>query len=867
MNKRFLIPILFLILFSVFGYSIKSPDEFLGTHVGADRTLVKYPDIVKYFNYLDSESERVKVTDEGKTTLGNPMILAFISSEENIRQLPALIEINKKLANPDTISTEEAITLKKQAKAFILITCSIHATEIAASQMSLLLAHKLASDKNGELTKFLDDVVLLLMPSINPDGNIMVTDWYNKYLGTEYEGGPMPYLYHYYAGHDNNRDFYMLNLKETRVVNAILHQRYFPLVFLDMHQMGSTGPRIFVPPFHNPVNENLEPLMLRETDIIGYYMALKLQENEKKGVVSSYSFDAYWPGGSKNTAWYKNVVGILTEMASVKVATPIYVESNELDAGGKGLPEYKAQTNFPDPWPGGWWRLHDIIDYELIAAEALIEMASKNKDSFVSNFYKLGTTSIEKGKNEPPYGYIIPLDQWDVPTMYEFLSRMEKSGVRIFKLDADYMAGNTLYKKDSLYIPMDQPYRNFIKTMMERQEYPLLKQMANGPLIEPYDAVGWTLPLQMGVKTFTLDTPPVNITASKFVSIGLPFETVTGTDQGNENYFCFPGRFNRTAMVVNRLFKNNISVFRYTGEDKKDILKGDFLVKKADLNADLLQKTLPGSGVSPHLVSITPSNEIKPISKPRIAIYQPYRLTADEGWTRWVLDEFEFPFTLLHNKDFTDKKIDFSKLYDVILFANQDRDTIVNGKRTDGRLNFDAGIPPEFRGGISADGVKNLIEFTKKGGTIILLNQASELGSKDFELPFTNILKERKDNSFYCPGSILRIKIDTSDPIGWGLEKENIIFFAGETAFKTRESATNSISRKVTAEFGASGHHLLSGYLKGENILDRMAIIMHFDYYKGHVIVLGGAVQNRAQTFATFKLLFNALYYQVKTRN
>ncbi|MCP5102271.1 MAG: hypothetical protein GY950_02780 [bacterium] len=394
MIKKILSLCFIVLLLVTYSYAQKSPDEFFGIKVGADRTLVKYPGIIKYFKYIAKESGRVKLVNEGQTTLGNSMYLAFISSEENIKRLPELIAVNKKLADPDTLSKGEAEGLLKKGKVFVLITCALHATEIGSTQMAMLLTHQLAVTGDTDLKKHLDNVVLVLMPSINPDGNIMVTEWYNKYLGTEYEGGRMPYLYHHYAGHDNNRDYYMLNLKESRIVNAVLHHKYFPHVFLDMHQMGSTGPRMFVPPFKDPLNQNLDPILVRETNLIGSFMALKLQENNKQGVAGSYAFDAYWPGGSKNTAWFKNVVGILTEMSSVRTATPIYIEPNELRVSSKGLPEYKAQVNFPDPWPGGWWRLKDVIDYEMIAAKALLETAANNKKSFLTNFYKLGVKNV-----------------------------------------------------------------------------------------------------------------------------------------------------------------------------------------------------------------------------------------------------------------------------------------------------------------------------------------------------------------------------------------------------------------------------------------------------------------------------------------
>jgi hypothetical protein len=860
MFKKIVLFYFILAVFTSYSFSQKSPGEFFGFEIGADRTLVKYPDIIRYFKYLEGESGRVKLGNEGETTLGNPMYLALISSEENIAHLPELIDAAEKLANPDTISREDADRLLEKGKVFVLITCAIHANEIASTQMSMLFAHRLATSKDPHITDYLDNVVLLLMPSINPDGNIMVTDWYNKYVETEYEGTWLPYLYHHYAGHDNNRDFFMLNLKETFVVNAVLHHRYFPQIFLDMHQMGTTGPRMFVPPFKDPLNRNLEPLLVRETNIIGSFMSLKLQENDKKGVASSYAFDAYWPGGSKNTAWFKNVVGVLTEMASVNDASPVYIEPNELRVSSKGLPEYKAQVNFPDPWPGGWWRLKDIIDYEMIAAEALLEVASKNRESFLSNFYKLGISAVDKGKTESPYAYVVPQEQWDTPAAYTFIQKMMEHGVRVFRLDTDAQEGNRIYKKGSFIIPLAQPYRNFIKVMMERQHYPEIRHMENGPIIEPYDACGWTMPLQMGVKSVELTQSLDGFIFSRIESAAYPGETVTGKG----NFYCIPARFNRSVMVVNRLLRKGIRVFRYTlsGEISGDELRaGDFLVKAADVQTETLSALLSGTGVGVHKADVKESSGIKEILQPRAAIYQPFNANMDEGWTRWVLDHFEFSYTVLHNKDFEDKN--FSKKYDVVIFPNMERDVIVKGTETGRWAYYAMSAPPEYKGGIGEQGIEMLKGYVRNGGAIVLLDSASELGIKDFSLPFSNIMKGVKGEDFYCPGSLLRLKVDSTDPIGWGMEEDNFIFFSNSSAFRTRVPVLRSMDRKVVGAFHSTGDHLLSGYLKGGKRLDGAAMIVRFDYYKGKVIALGGRVQNRAQTFGTFKFLFNSLYYAV----
>lgn len=857
MSKKTILFLISSILIGTILLPQKSPDEFFGVQVGADRTLIKYPDIGRYFLYLDKESRLVKVTDEGQSTLGNPMYLAVISSEENINRLDELVAINKKLANPDSIDKDEAQTLLEKAKAFVLVTCTIHSTEIAASQMAMLLAHKLVTGKDPALTGYLDDVVLLLMPSINPDGNIMVTEWYEKYKGTDYEGSRTPFLYHHYAGHDTNRDFYMLNLKETRVVNAILHHRYFPHIFVDMHQMGSTGPRMFVPPFKDPLNRNLEPLLVRETDIIGSFMAWKLQEQGKKGVASSYAFDAYWPGGSKNTAWYKNVVGILTELASVRVASPIYIDPNELRVRSKGLPEYKAQVNFPDPWTGGWWRLQDIIDYEQIAAEALLEVTAANRRSFVKNFYKLGLTNIKKGLNRAPFGYVIPLEQWDLAAAYNFLQKMSENGVRISRLNSVARIGNRVYKKGDFVIAMNQPYRSFIKTMMERQHYPEIKFTPDGPVIEPYDASGWTLPLQMGVKYEALDQPLKGFDLSPVDNPRYPEYTVTGEG----NYYIIPGRFNRSAIVVNRLQKKGITVYRYKNSGHESYNAGDFLVKVSALDTggmiDILKKT--GVQVSRTELADSDLKGLKKLRRPRIGIYQSWRASMDEGWTRWVLDHFEFPFTVLHNKDVQDRQL--TRKLDIVVIPDIGRTTIVDGISGGYWAIYAHGMPPEYRKGIGKQGVEALKLFVQNGGTLVLLDSAAELAIKDFGLPFTNVLKNVKRDNFYVPGALLNVFVDNTDPIGWGLEKESILYFSHSLAFRTRSPLVRSRSRKVVARFSDDGPHLLSGYLKGGKYLDRAVTTMRFGYHKGTVIVLGGRVQHRAQTFATFKFLFNSLYY------
>jgi len=850
--KKFTI-IFLVLIFSVSLFSLTDPNEYFKKKIGEDRTLIHYNGIVKYMKYLGGNSARIKTVNEGMSTKGNPMILSFISSAENINNLDELIKINKKLANPDRINRMELDQCLSTGKAFILITGTIHSTEIASAQMMMLLAHKYAVSKSSDILEILKNTVIMLMPSINPDGNIMVSEWYEKYLGTEFEGGPLPYLYHYYAGHDTNRDFFMLNLKETRIVNSVLHKKYYPQIFLDMHQMGTTGPRMFVPPFKDPINDNLDPLLLRETDIIGSFMALKLQEKGKKGVASGYAFDAYWPGGSKNTAWYKNVVGILTEMASVAIATPLYIDQNELRVASKGLPEYKKQVNFPDPWKGGWWKIGDIIDYEIIAAEALGEIVSKNRTSFLKNFLSGGLKCISKGLAGPVYGYVINADQHDRSAAVSFLERMAEGGVRIFKIKKDILKNNKVYNAGSFFIPLSQPYGNFVKVMMSKQVYPEIKHMRDGPIIEPYDSSGWTLPIQMGVKYEKVMFSP----DKSYIEESGEFFFRSGDSVKAGAVYVIPASNNGSVIAVNRLLKNNVPVYRNLKNG--EINAGDYLVKRSDLEKIDVNKIFEGADVDPGYADQFSADDSARLISPRLAIYQPYLSSMDEGWTRWVLDNFEFKYTVIHNKDISNKS--FTGKFDVVIFPDMGRDVIVDGIYRGYWGRYFEKMPPQYKGGIGKKGISNLKAFIKGGGTVIFLDSSYEIAKKDLNLPFENVLAKTGRDKFYCPGSILSVNINNDDPIGWGMEKDNILFFSHSPAFRTSMPVNGNIKRRVVSRFSNTGPHLISGYLKGAKYLNRAVASMVFDYYKGNVIVFGGRIQHRAQTFGTFKLLFNSIYY------
>jgi hypothetical protein len=466
---------------------IASPSEFLKMKVGADKTLADYRQIRTYFDALDKASPRVELEVLGKTVLGEEMFMAVISSEENIRNKARLRKISKQLADPRGLSDADVEKLTRDGKAVVLVTCNIHATEIASSQMAMEWAHALATANDAETKRRLDNVVLLLVPSLNPDGQIMVTDYYRKYAGTKYEGGRLPWLYHHYVGHDNNRDWYMLTQPETRAMSRAIYHGWSPQLFVDEHQMGSEGPRMFIPPFADPLDPDVHPLIWREVNMVGSNMALRLEQANKSGLIYGYQFDAYWIGGTRNTGWWKNITGLLLEVASARIASPVYIEPNELRGGVKGLVDYKATINHPNPWKGGWWRLRDIMDYERIASDALIELAANYRHDLLRNVVTRARAAV--AHNAPRDAYRIPKEQRDWPTAQHLAWLMQEHNVEVRQ------AANGDY-----WIPLAQPYAKFISEMMEPQRYPEVRLQPGRDILRPYDVATWTLPLQMGVR-------------------------------------------------------------------------------------------------------------------------------------------------------------------------------------------------------------------------------------------------------------------------------------------------------------------------------------------------------------------------------
>jgi len=837
------------------GQSLPSPEDAFGFRMGSDRQLIDWNQIVDYFHALDRHSDRIIVQELGKTTLGKPFLMAVMSSEKNLRNLDHYQSIQKRIANPDDRTIEESQELLEEARAVVMVSLNIHATEIGSSQESVELAWELATRTDPKTRKILDNVIVLLMPSLNPDGLQMVVEWYREHVGTPHEGCSMPWLYHHYAGHDNNRDLFFFNLQESRLVSRILYRDWFPEIVYDQHQMGSTGARLFVPPYVDPVNLNVHPILMAEINMLGKHVVSDMQDQGFKGVETGSRFNAFFQGVMARTPIWHNILGILSEAASVRIATPIYLPRGSLEQHGPERPRYSHRTDFLDPWEGGWWRLRDIIEYEKAATYSILHLAATYRKKFVTNFFTMNMDAIKKGKDEPPYAYILPPEQQDPNSATEMLKRLDFNGIAIFRSQDDLKYAGVTYPRGTFVIPLSQPCRPAINDLLEPQVYPNMKQYPDGPPTPPYDFTGWTLPLQMGVEIVEMKTPiDVALTpADSYV-----FEPAGEIDAAAAAYI-IERRYNNAYAIVNEWMKNKKTDVYWTDvnlhHDRETYPAGSLIVPNRGDAASVLEKLSAMYHVPVKGISQLPPVRGTRASRPRLGIYQPWITSMDEGWTRLVLDNFRFEHTSLHNEDIQSGKL--AKNYDVIILPDMNTEGIVEGKRRWGGEPY-LGVPemPEkYQGGIDKKGVEALLEFVKNGGTIIAIGNACDFAIDKLKVPAVNVLKEVKPKDYYAPGSLLRIELDNTHPLAYGMPKHAAIRVANSPALRLLP---------YNREIHAVGYYtdddpLLSGWLIGSEKLEGHTVLAEIPVEKGRVVLFGFGVQCRAQTYGTFKLLFNAI--------
>jgi hypothetical protein len=852
--------------------TITSPAEVFGHEVGADRKLIPYPAVLDYLQMVADASDRVSIEDAGTSTLGNPMKVVVLTSPSNQANLERLREIARLIARPGDLALEESQKLIDEGKVIALVTCSIHSTEVGSTQMVTEFVHDFATTEDSEKLAWMDEAVLLVMPSINPDGQLMIVDWYNKWLGTEYEGGRMPWLYHHYVGHDNNRDFYMLSQKETQVVNQVLYHRWFPQSFLDEHQMGSTGPRMFVPPQTDPLNDEVHSLVFRQADVLGTNMSFRLEQAEKTGVGHNMIFDSYWPGGTRNTAWWKNVTGLLTEVASARIASPVFIDPSELRGGGKGFPEYGRRSNFPSPWPGGWWRLRDIVEYELVASWAFLEANAENRASILANVNTMARWSVSNGLTEPPYAFVIPPDQHDPVAAGKLVDLLLEHGVEVAKASEELEVGYSVYPAGTTVIPSAQPYRPFVLTMLQSQRYPEVRNATDAGILEPYDVASWSLPLSMGVEVVEV-VEPLTSAIEPLTEADWPTADIASDAAG----YLIPAGADTAYTAINRLLADGSEIFRLAANQPTGG-RGDVYLPASNLSRGDLESLAAKLHLPISSVDAAPSGELWAVHSARVGLFKPWVASMDEGWTRFVLENYEFPLATMSNEKIRSGQ--FTDEVDVLLFPDVSPAIIGTGEPAEGsryRRRWSP-MPPEYSGGIDtfpktedtsetakngADkitGGKRIKKWVQSGGTVVALDSSSQYFIDLFELPVSDVLEKVDRDDFNCPGSTLRVKMNLESPLSFGMRAQEAIYFAGSPAFQTRVPDAR-FGRKVIARYPDDDKDILiSGYLEGGDLLERKAAVVEFTVGKGRVILIGFRAQHRAQPLRTFKLLFNTLY-------
>jgi hypothetical protein len=779
---------------------IPTPRAVLGFAPGDSRTIADYRQITNYFRRLDAASDRIQLETLGKTTLGRELFVAYISASENIRNLQKYKDIQRRLADPRLIRDDrERQRLISEGRTVVVISCSIHSTEIVASQMSMQLAYELASARDTATLDHLRNTILILIPSANPDGVDIVANWYRRTLGTPYEGIEPPELYHHYAGHDNNRDWYMLNLAETRHITRLFWREWFPQIVYDVHQQGATGARFFIPPFHDPANPLIPPSLLRETGALGYRIAADLQASGQKGVITNAIYDMWWHGGFRTAPYYHNSIGILSEAASARLMTPITVTPEQLKrATSRGMTSaLDPAINFPEPWTGGEWRPADIMRMEMTAARTVLREAAVNRERLLRNSHELArNASNVSTETDQPLAYLIPAGQARDEAVAKLVTLLIEQGVEVHRLDSDLHITASAASADSSFVEtpaggyivfLQQPFRQNIRALFEAQSYPT-RMTANGEAERPYDVTGWTLQMQMGIEV----------------------EAVR-------------------------------DIRELAGERRLTLMR-----EEADVRRDLsLPLQLANVAASTPLRSPT----VNPIrAQARVALYRSWVPNMDEGWTRYVFDSHNIAYTTLRDSEV--RRGDLRAQFDVVILPSQRMRSIIEGNAT-------KDYPAEFTGGITQEGVANLRRFVEAGGTLICFDQSAELAIKEFKLPVRNVLAEAKPSQFYCPGSVLRLDVDTAHPLARGLRSETDAYFINSSAFETiGETKANPV--RVVARY-AQRDLLRSGYLLGADLIAGQSALIEVDMERGRVILFGFRPQHRAQTWGTYPFIFNAL--------
>jgi hypothetical protein len=760
--------------------AVPTPESHFGHPIGVDRQLLDWDKVVSYFFALSRSSDKIQVAEYGRSAEGRPLIVATIAAPETLRRLDRYREIQRRLADPRLTSPAQAEPLFKEGKNIVLMTCSIHANEVASTHSAVEFAYRLITENNPRFETILNNTILLLVPSLNPDGVDIVTRWYRSTLGTKFEGTNPPELFQKYVGHDNNRDWYIFSQPETRATVSQLHNVWHPEIVYDVHQQGAYASRMFIPPWLDPAEPNIDPILLQEMNALGTSMAGDLTAAGKPGIAIHAAYDFWSP--SRHYQAFHGGLRILTESASALLATPLAVTPEQIDENALGYKPREKSWNYIEPWLGGVWKLRDIIDYQELAFESLLHNAAVNREDMLRNFYRVGRHQVERTS---PSAIVISKNQRDPGATRRMLQTLAFGAVEIERDSAgDYV------------IPMNQPYSGYAKALLEPQHYPNLLLYPGGPPQRPYDVTAHTLPLLFGVDVTFADRSSSALTKADLADP--------------------PARDIYKAADTDAWKAANISWA--AGKPVWRNEAGDFAVAAQ-----------PGAAW----------HEVK---RPRIGLYKSWMADIDEGWTRWLFDQFGFAYTSLRNADIQSGNL--RARFDAIVLADEQASSIENGHPP-------GTMPQEFTGGLGAKGGEALREFARAGGTLVFLNRASEYAIETFGVKAKNVVANVPAQEYYSPGSLLNVKLDLRDPLTRGLPESIAIWSEGSPVWDVE-------TEEAVAKYPESGV-LASGWLLGEPRITGKTALIHAHYGAGNLILFGMRPQYRAQSYLTFKLFFNAL--------
>ncbi len=818
---------LFIICFVLAGWLpapavIMSPTEYLGFAPGDDYQLVDYETMIGYFSLLAQQSSRVLVQEIGRTTEARPFYLVIISSADNIRNRSKIIERQNRLTKPQLLSTTEAQKLIHEAPAIVSINCSIHAREIGPSQMSMELAYRLAVDNSADCKNILDHVVLLLLPSHNPDGHNLVVRWYRKQPRDKEHPLLLNQLDHPYVGHDINRDWFMLTQRETRLTVEQVYNIWHPHIVFDLHQMAAQNARMFLPPFRDPYDPFMDPILQAEGSALGMAVAMDMTALGLAGVAHNLYFDSYSP--ARSYIHHHGGVRILGEIASARVAGPLTVKATDLQADGDFNPA-KRSWRQPLVWKPGEWRLADIVAYALHSSLSLLHHAAANRGEWVSNSFTVVKNALSERK--PPVYYIIRQEQPDADGLFSLLSLLKTGQVDLYRTTKKMMLQGWVLPESTWVIPQKQPYGGYVRTLLEKIRYDEIIASA----ITPYDVTAHYMPGFLGVD---VQIHYGDLTDIELVeSIARPAQKEYGFSSGNGLLIDY--RNTQAIAAVAKLYRSQASFFWLC--DSVLTTSGVRLppgTLYADQSDRHIIKDLPLQIYYPVATTV----RARQLKQPRLALLSGPQAEMDEGWSRFILDEFGF----IHHRLSLDKwpVENLAAQFDAIVIADQ----------SSARLQKALTLAP--RAEYESDKLQALHTFVRQGGTLILLNRSCDLAVNQWQLGVQNIAQKQGMN---IPGSLLSLIVDVRHPLGYGLPQRTAGLVWRSPVLHILPEMAESIAVYPGANL------LVSGAPANEEQMALQTAVASVALEQGRIILFGLQPQFRAQTRATFKLFFNAIIY------